>query len=187
MVRKATQEGTALFLDLKCSCVTVASHKPLQNLLSFNETGFFMQISNNFVWSLYWSPSRQRTNSLLIITISMERGGWADKNRDNKVNQKNLWPLSKLLQKFNSTSVDIMDNVRIYHLQLIRISAWTKCPYFLSSQLNPIENVFAILKWRFNSINSQEQNINIELNLIRNCHLITLIKFFFMKLLIIVV
>jgi len=136
---------------------------PRSNIYFLDETGFNIQMTEEFGWSVAGSPcvlevpaNRGRNMSLLMVIGLVGIVAWQLYEGSVNADLMSTFVIEKLNPVLPNNSHVVMDNVRFHHSQLVwnsfrnTVQAAFLPPY--SPQLNPIEEVFTVVKRQYKKL-----------------------------------
>lgn len=155
------ERNSARVLEERKQCVAQISMRPNQDLIFLDETGFNLHCAPKYGWSPLNTvptvnvPANRGKNISVLATISHE-GILNYEVFEGSVDSRIMFEVlsQKILPKLTWNSIVIMDNARIHKTNTIKdlfrqrnIPCMYLPPY--SPQLNPIEEVFGMVKEKY--------------------------------------
>ena len=163
-LQKSPQErNSESTLEKRRTFVSNISHVNLEKIIYLDETGFNLHQTSNFGWAPanitpYVQVPASKGNNLSVLMAIRHNGVICYEKRKGPFDSGAFVEfLQKMLPYLRPDSVIIMDNARIHHARIVKefIQQNNMCVEFLppySPMLNPIEEVFSLLKRKYNQI-----------------------------------
>ena len=164
------ERNTARVIEERKSYVYSICNRPDEDLIFLDETGINLHVGPNFGWSplnispILHRPANKGQNTSLLMAINTS-GIVCHKIINGPFNSEsfNRFLDKDLIPKIGPQNIILMDNARIHHARLVqetlnnrRVNYAFLPPY--SPQLNPIEEIFAMIKNQYRRIHPLPSN-----------------------------